>query len=222
MSRRRQVRRRRRRTAVAALASAAITLVSVALGVAAVEVVPHVAPAVSAQLPEDDGTPRARPAPAAAAERRDPAAPFVVVDGLVLRPDTALPAASGTGRRVVFSESRQRVWLVEGDGTVARTYLVSGSLLDNLHPGSYAVYSRSERAVGIEDSGTMEWFVRFTRGDRGAAIGFHTIPVQDGRRLQTEAQLGTPQSHGCIRQATADALAMWDFAPLGTRVVVTA
>ena len=122
---------------------------------------------------------------------------------------------------MVFSQSRQRVWLVGDDGKVQRTYLVSGSVYDNLDPGSYQVYSRSEQAWGIDDSGTMKYFVRFTQGDR-AAIGFHDIPVDDGKPVQTVAQLGTPLSHGCIRQKEADAIALWEFAPLGTDVVVTA
>ncbi|HEX2892441.1 MAG TPA: L,D-transpeptidase [Marmoricola sp.] len=134
---------------------------------------------------------------------------------------TTLPSASGQGRRVVFSTSAQRVWLVEADGTVDATYLVSGSLTDNLHAGTYAVYSRSRWAVGVDDSGVMQYFVRFAHG-RHAAIGFHSIPTKRGRPLQTEAQLGTPQSHGCIRQRFSDAQRMWEFAGVGTRVVVLA
>lgn len=133
---------------------------------------------------------------------------------------TALPADSGTGRRIVFSQAAQRVWLVRPDGAVRRSYLVSGSVVDNLDPGTYDVYSRSRWAVGVDDSGVMEYFVRFTQGDVGAAIGFHTIPTKLGRPLQSHSQLGTPQSHGCIRQATADAIALWRFAPVGTPVVV--
>ncbi len=136
-------------------------------------------------------------------------------------PSYPLPAGSGEGRRVVFSEGQQRVWLVAEDGRVERTYLVSGSLTDNLDPGTFAVYSRSEQAWGIDDSGTMQWFVRFTQGDTGAAIGFHDIPVDDGAPVQSVAQLGSPQSHGCIRQDESDAKAMWDFAPIDTAVVVT-
>jgi hypothetical protein len=133
---------------------------------------------------------------------------------------SALPSDSGSGKRVVFDISDQRVWLVDKGDEVLRTYLVSGSLTDNLDPGTYAVYSRSRHAVGINDSGVMEYFTRFTRGEN-AAIGFHSIPTKDGRPLQTEKQLGTPQSHGCIRQATPDAKRLWDFAPVGTKVVVT-
>jgi hypothetical protein len=99
---------------------------------------------------------------------------------------------------------------------------VSGSLTDNLQPGTYQVYARARHAIGIDDSGTMQYFVSFTQGPTGAAIGFHTIPTKDGVPLQTEAQLGTPRSHGCIRQATPDAIALWDFAPDGTKVVVVA
>ncbi len=136
--------------------------------------------------------------------------------------EKTLPADSGDGRRVVFSEGRQRVWLVEEGGEVAKTYLVSGSIYDNLEPGTFEVYSRSTDAIGIDDSGTMKYFVRFTQGDSGAAIGFHDIPVLDGERIQGFDELGTPLSHGCIRQRRSDAIALWDFAPLGTTVVVTA
>jgi lipoprotein-anchoring transpeptidase ErfK/SrfK len=135
--------------------------------------------------------------------------------------DTALPDGSGSGRRVVFSEGRQRVWLVAADNEVRRTYLVSGSIYDNLDPGSFEVYSRSRQAWGIDDSGTMKYFVRFTQGDN-AAIGFHDIPVDDGKPVQSVDQLGTPLSHGCVRQRRADAIALWRFAPLVTKVVVTA
>jgi lipoprotein-anchoring transpeptidase ErfK/SrfK len=136
--------------------------------------------------------------------------------------DPPVPADSGDGKRVVFDQSDQRVWLVDDDGSVERTYLVSGSVTDNLDPGTYSVYSRSEDAVGVDDSGTMKYFVRFTQGPTGAAIGFHDIPIDDGHLVQTVAQLGTPQSHGCIRQERPNAIALWDFAPVGTEVDVTA
>jgi lipoprotein-anchoring transpeptidase ErfK/SrfK len=132
-----------------------------------------------------------------------------------------LPPDSGEGRRVVFSEGQQRVWLVGSGDRVRHTYLVSGSIYDNLDPGTYSVYSRSEQAWGIDDSGSMKYFVRFAHGDN-AAIGFHDIPIDDGGRVQTVAELGTPLSHGCIRQRRADAKLLWAFAPLGTKVVVTA
>jgi lipoprotein-anchoring transpeptidase ErfK/SrfK len=135
-----------------------------------------------------------------------------------------VPARTGRGRRVVFDVSDQRVWLVDhaaGRDSVRRTYLVSGSVTHNLQPGTYAVYSRSLHAWGVDDSGSMRYMVRFAHGAK-AAIGFHDIPVLRHALVQTRAELGTPRSHGCIRQWRPDARALWRFAPVGTTVVVHA
>ena len=137
-----------------------------------------------------------------------------------IKTSDALPKASGEGRRIVFSEIAQRVWLVAADGGVERTYLVSGSKFDNLNPGTYSVQSKSRFATAFDYSGSMEYFVRFATGYT-APIGFHTVPVDnDGRPEQTKDQLGTPTSAGCVRQWKDDAVALWTFAPIGTKVVV--
>src|SRR5690348_11174059 len=133
-----------------------------------------------------------------------------------------VPAGSGTGRRIVFDQSDQRVWLVDDGSKVARTYRVSGSRFDNLQPGSYTVQSKSRHAGAFDGSGTMEYFVRFATG-YSEPIGFHSVPKDNSGRLeQTKEQLGTRLSAGCVRQWLPDAIALWDFAPIGTRVVVTA
>lgn len=165
--------------------------------------------------------PRPAAPPASPAPREVPGGAVVRDRSAGAETAAALPEGSGSGRRAVFDQSDQRVWLVSGSGRVVSTYLVSGSVTDNLGPGTYEVYSRSESAVGIDGS-TMRWFVRFTRGPSGAAIGFHDLPIEDGVAVQTVDQLGTARSHGCIRQRTSDARRMWRFAPLGTTVVVTA
>ena len=131
------------------------------------------------------------------------------------------PKHSGHGKRVVYDISAQRVWLVSARNDVERAYAVSGGLTSVVEPGSYEVYSKSRHAIGVDNSGTMEYMVRFAYGST-AAIGFHDIPVLNGELVQTRAQLGTPQSHGCIRQRHTDARALWQFSPVGTTVVVLA
>lgn len=214
MSRHRSARPRYGRIALA-LAALVVTVFSVLGGVGVVPTAPSAADGElraaafkpsSAPSEAATGAPamQGQSVPVEAAEEADP---------------EALPAGTGNGRRIVFSEEAQRVWLVRENGSVRRTYLVSGSVEDNLDPGRYSVFSRSRWAVGVDDSGVMEFFVRFAHGQH-AAIGFHTIPTKLGTALQSRAQLGTPQSHGCIRQAKADAVALWRFAPEGTSVVV--
>lgn len=135
--------------------------------------------------------------------------------------DPPVPADSGSGRRIVFSQGQQQVWLVDSDDQVERTYPVSGSRFDNLSPGRYRVQSRTQQATAFDGSGTMEYFVRFATG-YSEPIGFHSVPRDnDGVLEQTRAQLGTPLSAGCVRQWKPDAIALWDFAPVGTPVTVT-
>ena len=161
-------------------------------------------------------------APVEAAQAPAVVEPDVDVDAVALdAADPAVPADSGQGRRIVFSETDQRVWLVDADETVERTYPVSGSRFDNLDPGTYRVQSKTRDATAFDASGTMEYFVRFATGF-SEPIGFHSVPRDnDGVLEQTKAQLGTPLSAGCVRQWKPDAIALWDFAPVGTPVVVT-
>ena len=212
MSRHRSARPRYGRIALA-VAALAVTGFSVLGGVGVIPTAPSAAnedrPTAAEPSSSPSGTAVVEPVV------QGPSAPAATEE---IDPE-ALPADSGQGRRIVFSETEQRVWLVRENGTVRRTYLVSGSTEDNLDPGRYSVYSKSRWAVGVDDSGVMEFFVRFAHGEQ-AAIGFHTIPTKLGTALQSRSQLGTPQSHGCIRQAKADAISLWNFAPEGTAVVV--
>jgi len=130
-----------------------------------------------------------------------------------------LPGDSGAGRRVVYSLGQQRVWWVEADNRVVNTYLVSGKA-GTPALGTYHVYSKSRYTTSIGGSARMEFMVRFAWG-HSAAIGFHSIPVNRyGAPLQSESQLGTPLSAGCVRQRWWDAAGLWDWAPIGTTVVV--
>lgn len=130
------------------------------------------------------------------------------------------PANSGMGRRVVYSKGLMRVWIIDGDNSVVRTYRVSGRL-DQPAYGTFAVFSRSAYTCSITHPNVcMRWMVRFARGPRGDNIGFHEIPRNNGVPVQSDAQLGLPLSGGCVRQSTADAWFMWNWAGIGTEVVV--
>lgn len=130
-----------------------------------------------------------------------------------------LPGDSGSGRRVVYSIGQQRVWWVEADNRVVNTYLVSGHRTLPAR-GTYKVFSKSRYTTSLNGSARMEFMIRFTYGPT-AAIGFHSIPVDRyGRPLQSEASLGRPLSAGCIRQRYSDAQGLWNWAPVGTTVVV--
>jgi hypothetical protein len=133
--------------------------------------------------------------------------------------DAPVPSDSGEGRRIVYSNSGQRVWLVEADGAVADTYLVSGK--EGVPaPGDYEVFSKSEVASAGHDDITMSHMVRFAHGEN-LAIGFHAIPNDgNGLPLQSEEELGEYRSAGCVRQSPGQAAALYEWADEGTLVVV--
>lgn len=133
-----------------------------------------------------------------------------------------LPENSGSGRRVVYDRAGQRVWAVREDGVIIRSWLVSGSTYSNELPGTHEVYSRSEMSTAWNGKAWLPQMVRWLKTERGA-IGFHAIPlhVEDDSPYQGSDELGTRLSGGCQRQHNLDAAFMWEFATLGTPVIVT-
>jgi len=133
-----------------------------------------------------------------------------------------LPENSGSGRRIVYDRRGQRVWAVSEDGQIIRSYLVAGSKYGNEQPGVHQVYSKSEMSTAWNGRAFLPLMVRYQKTPIGA-IGFHAIPIHrsDGTVYMTEDELGTRLSGGCQRQANADAKFMWNFATVGTTVVVT-
>ena len=133
-----------------------------------------------------------------------------------------LPANSGIGRRIVYSNSAQRVWWVEADERVANSYLVSGR--ENVPDGgTYQVFSKSPVAWAGHDGITMTHMVRFTysKSRSKLPIGFHAIPrYRNGTPMQSNEQLGTYRSAGCVRQRDDQAEALYHWAQVGDTVVV--
>jgi len=133
----------------------------------------------------------------------------------------SLPAGSGSGRRIVYSRAHQRVWAVGADGHIVRSWLVSGSLYGNEQPGVHQVFSKSLYAYAYTGSGVvLPYMVRYYTTPRGNNIGFHEIPSNSSGPIMSEWELGQPRSAGCTRQARLDAIFLWDWAPVGTNVVV--
>lgn len=131
-----------------------------------------------------------------------------------------LPANSGAGRRIVYSRAQQRIWVVDEYERVLKTHRVSGRTYEP-SAGTYHVYSRSLYTYSAKDpSVRWRYMVRFAYGFQGGRIGFHEIPNRNGVPLQTSEQLGLPLSAGCVRQSTPDAQWLWNWAGIGTKVVV--
>lgn len=131
-----------------------------------------------------------------------------------------VPKQSGVGRRVVYANQEQRAWVINDDNEVIRTFLVSG-MKGQPKRGNYTVFSQSTASYSPELAGvTFRYMTRFALGRNGGNIGFHEIPLRNGKPMQTVEQLGTFLGSGCLRSSTEDAQFIFRWAKPGTRVIV--
>lgn len=128
----------------------------------------------------------------------------------------AIPPNSGSGARIVYRKGTQQVWVVNAQNQTIQTYRVSGNLSIPA-PGRYRVYQKQRE--GIDNTGTLilPYFIVFNGN-----VGFHGYPLNKFTRqpIQSDAQLGQPLSHGCVRLANDKIQFLWNWAVVGTPVVV--
>jgi lipoprotein-anchoring transpeptidase ErfK/SrfK len=138
----------------------------------------------------------------------------------VLQAEFPVPTNSGKGRRVVHSTRQLRVWVINAQEEVVRTFLVSGQR-GQPKKGMYSVTSQSVTSFSPELEGvTFRFMTRFAIGRNGGNIGFHEIPKRKGVPMQTVEELGTVRGSGCLRASTEDAKFIFAWAKPGTRIVV--
>ena len=138
----------------------------------------------------------------------------------VLAEVAPVPIKSGTGRRIVYANRQQRVWVINADNEVIRTFPVSG-MLGQPGKGTFSVFSKSPTSYSPEFAGvTFRFMTRFAIGRNGGNIGFHEIPIRNSKPMQTVDELGAFKGSGCLRSSTQDALFIYRWATLGTKVVV--
>ena len=131
-----------------------------------------------------------------------------------------VPTKSGTGRRIVYANRQQRVWVINADNEVIRTFPVSG-MLGQPGNGTFSVFSKSPTSYSPEFAGvTFRFMTRFAIGRNGGNIGFHEIPIRNSKPMQTVDELGAFKGSGCLRSSTKDALFIYQWATLGTKVAV--
>ena len=135
-----------------------------------------------------------------------------------------VPPNTGSGKRIIYSNAGERVWLVDANGKLVRAFLVSGKK-GVPTPGTYHVMSQSRwtQSKFVTPVIHMEYMTRFAISpNKKNTIGFHAIPSREGVPMQTPAQLGTFQSGGCVRMLKENAIFIFNWATVGTKVVVLA
>ncbi len=101
-------------------------------------------------------------------------------------------------------------------GITLETYTVSTGKPSTPTPkGTFTIFYKNPRAWSRSAGLWMPWFMEFTK--QGA--GLHELPEWPGGKKEGANHLGRPVSHGCIRLGIGAAKTLYDWAPLGTKVV---
>jgi lipoprotein-anchoring transpeptidase ErfK/SrfK len=132
----------------------------------------------------------------------------------------AAPATPATGvakaqKTIVVSISQQMLWAYKGDQVVLSSSVSTGRAGFDTPVGSFAVLTKlpsqtMEGVIGGESYNVPDvpWVLYFTNS--GHAL----------HGTYWHNNFGTPMSHGCVNLPLDVAAWLYDWAPLGTRVLI--
>jgi hypothetical protein len=165
-----------------------------------------------------NGSAPAKPPVVAAAQPQAPASTNSAGQTVTPAPDPALalPASSGAGKRMVYSLSKARIWLVGADEKVQVTaQVVPGTVTPPA--GTYAVSKRISNNQSA-DRVAVQYEVLWGPKSDTTKFAMEAVASLGGDQLPPKPEAKT----GGVRLTQNDALAVWQFAQLQTQVVVVA
>jgi len=123
-------------------------------------------------------------------------------------------------KKVVVDLSEQKLTLYQGNKVVSTRRISSGKWSTPTPIGTYKTRNKIPVAYSRPYKLYMEWWMAFTADGK---YGLHSLPywrTRNGKLYEGAAHIGTPVSHGCIRQTVVEAKSLYDWAPVGTPVIV--
>lgn len=120
------------------------------------------------------------------------------------------------GKLIAIDLSEQKLSYYQ-DGFRVNSFSVSTGRWNFPTPiGEFAIQNHIPRAYSRRYGLYMPWWMAFYKGE----YGIHELPEWPNGAKEGESHLGTPVSHGCIRLGVGPAKTLYDWAGVGTKVVV--
>ncbi|MDY7078031.1 MAG: L,D-transpeptidase family protein [Chloroflexota bacterium] len=134
--------------------------------------------------------------------------------------DVLFPLPPITDRRILVDISDQRLYAYEGETLVYDFIASTGIASSPTIPGVFQVLSKEEEAYASSWDLWMPHFMGIYHTGPDFTNGIHALPtLSSGVRLW-EGVLGSPVSYGCIVLGLNEASALYEWAELGTLVVI--
>ena len=120
------------------------------------------------------------------------------------------------GRYIDINLAEQNLYIFE-DGKELGAYKVSTGIRGMKTPiGTFKIIARSIRPWSEKYGLYMPWFMQFTKEGHG----IHELPEWPGGYKEGANHLGIPVSHGCVRLGIGPAKKVYDFAEIGTPIII--
>ena len=128
------------------------------------------------------------------------------------------PAAAGGGKRIVIDLSEQHLYAYQGE-VLAHSFVASTGMGGSTRTGTFRVLDKYPNAYASTWSLQMpHWLGIYWAGS--LENGIHALPILPSGQRLWEGYLGTPVSFGCIILGTQEARMLYEWAEVGTPVVI--
>jgi lipoprotein-anchoring transpeptidase ErfK/SrfK len=133
----------------------------------------------------------------------------------ILTPNMPVP-----DKKIVVSIAEQRVRAYQA-GQLLYDWPVSTGIEESpTHRGIFQVLGKDEKAYASQWDLWMPYFISVYPAGGGIVNGFHELPILSSGRRLWEGALGSPASYGCIILGIPEAQTLYDWAAVGTTVVI--
>lgn len=147
-----------------------------------------------------------------------PGQTLVIPKASSLAPSSSRSQPSGS-KRIVIDLSEQRMTTFQGDAQVHHFVVSTGMPGSNTATGTYRVLDKYPNAYASTwDLQMPYWLGIYWSGS--LENGIHALPILPNGQLLWEGYLGTPVSYGCVVLSTQDARTLYQWAEVGTPVII--
>ena len=137
---------------------------------------------------------------------------------VVPRPGAGPAAAVRGPKRIEISIAEQRMYVWQGDTLIWNWVASTGIASHPTQRGTFAVQSKIPNAWSNAWQLWMpNWLGIYWAG--GSENGIHALPIINGRQLWA-GSLGAPVSYGCVVLGVSEAELLYNWAEIGTPVVI--
>ena len=124
-------------------------------------------------------------------------------------------------KRITIDRATQQLAYEVGNYRIGEYRVSTGKPRTPTPKGTYTITAKRPRAWSLNARLWMPWWLNFTgRGAPAGLYAIHELPEWPGGKKEGADHLGKPVSGGCVRLGIGAAKTMYDWADIGTKVVI--